>query len=74
MHQMLAAARKTVLHDSLTLALGEVDLDVVAQEMTVHAPAAGRTLLAQAGIRDEFVFAVPAGALLFGKGVDLTIV
>jgi hypothetical protein len=58
-HQLLAAARKTVLRGSLSEALGKARPDMVRRELDRHAPAAARRVLAKAGIRDEYVFATP---------------
>ncbi len=51
-HEMLLVFRKTILHEALLEALGEVDPSVVAAELAECAPAAGRQLLAAAGVRD----------------------
>ena len=59
-HQLLVAARATILHGALADALARADPDVVGREMSGLAPAAARKVLATAGIRDEHVFATPA--------------
>lgn len=59
-HQLLVAGRATILHDALAAALAQADPDEVGQQLSSLAPAAGRKILARAGIRDEHVFATPA--------------
>lgn len=59
-HELLAAARQTVLADALSAALREVDPDIVKQEMSSYVPPDAQRILAGAGIRDEQVFPVPA--------------
>ncbi len=59
-HQLLVAARATVLEGALSDALGKADPKIVARELGLYAPAAARKVLAKAGIRDEHVFATPA--------------
>jgi hypothetical protein len=60
LHKLVVAARKTVLHEALADALGEVDPDAVQAEMKALAPSDARKLLARAGIRNEHVFATPS--------------
>lgn len=57
---MLVAARKTVLMDALSDALGDINPDVIKKQLSKHAPTDARKILAAAGIRDEHVFPVPA--------------
>ena len=59
-HQMLVAARKTVLLDALSVALGKLDPTVVKKQIGKYVPSAAQKILAAAGIRDEHVFPVPA--------------
>lgn len=59
-HQLLVAARVTILHDALADALGSLDPEVVARELGQLAPASARRVVAKAGIRDEHVFVTPA--------------
>ncbi len=59
-HQLLVAARATILHGALADALGAVDPTVVARELGGLAPAPARNVLAKAGVRDEHVFVTPA--------------
>lgn len=59
-HQLLVAARKTILHGALAGALDRADPDIVSRELVRLAPALARRVLAKAGIRDEHVFATPA--------------
>lgn len=58
-HQLLVAARRTVLHEALAAALGRADPDVVGRQIQELSPPAARQRLAQAGIRNEHVFATP---------------
>jgi hypothetical protein len=59
-HQMLVAARKTVLTDALSEALGQIDPNITKKQVLTFVPADAQRLLAAAGIRDEHVFPVPA--------------
>ena len=59
-HQMLVAARKSVLMDALSDALGKLDPNVAKVQILAHVPADAQKILAAAGIRDEHVFPVPA--------------
>ena len=58
-HQLLGAARATVLHKAVADALGMAEPNIVASELDHCAPPAGRKVLARSGIRDEHVFATP---------------
>lgn len=57
--QVLAAARKTYLHEALADAASAVDPKALKAELAKYIPAASAKVLAKAGIRDEEVFAVP---------------
>ena len=59
-HQMLVAARKSVLMDALSEALGQVDPNITKKQILAYVPASAQKILATAGIRDEHVFPVPA--------------
>jgi hypothetical protein len=56
----LAAARKQWFMDALSDALGRVDQAVVKEQTGNCVPADAQKILAAAGIRDEYVFPVPA--------------
>lgn len=58
-HQVLAAARKTYLHEALADAAAAVDPKVLKAELAKYVPSASARVLAKARIRDEEVFAVP---------------
>jgi len=57
---MLVAARKSVLMDALSEALGQLDPNIAKQQILTYVPAGAQKILAAAGIRDEHVFPVPA--------------
>ncbi len=59
-HQMLVSARKTVLMDALSAALGEIDPALLKRQISKLVPKDAQKILASAGIRDEHVFPVPA--------------
>jgi hypothetical protein len=59
-HQMLVAARKTVLMDALSEALGQLEPTVTKKQILAYVPADAQKILAAAGIRDEHVFPVPS--------------
>jgi hypothetical protein len=59
-YQLLAAARKQWFIDALSDALGKVDQAVVKEQTGRCVPADAQKILAAAGIRDEYVFPVPA--------------
>ena len=67
-HQMLVAARKTVLMDALSDALGGIDPAVVKKEIIKFVPRDAQKILAAAGIRDEHVFPLPS---VLAKGPTL---
>jgi len=56
---MLVAARKSVLMDALSEALGELDPTATKNQILDYVPADAQKILAAAGIRDEHVFPVP---------------
>jgi hypothetical protein len=58
-HQLLVAARKTVLVDALKEALAKVDPCVLRAQVLEYAPPDALSILATAGIRDEQVFPTP---------------
>ena len=58
-HQMLVAARKTILTDALSEALGSVDPALVKKQIALYIPADAQKILAASGIRDEHVFPLP---------------
>jgi len=59
-YQLLVAARKQWLMDALSEALGQLDQDIVKQQIREYVPADAQKILAAAGLRDEHVFPVPA--------------
>jgi hypothetical protein len=59
-HQMLVAARKTVLMDALSEALGQIDPKVTKKQILKYVPADAQKVLAASGIRDEHVFPLPS--------------
>jgi hypothetical protein len=59
-HQMLVAARKSVLMDALSETLGQLDPNIMKPQILAYVPADAQKILAAAGIRDEHVFPVPA--------------
>jgi hypothetical protein len=58
-HQLLVAARKSVLTDALSEALGEIDPNTIKQQVTQYVPVDAQQILAASGIRDEHVFPLP---------------
>jgi hypothetical protein len=56
---MLVAARRSVLMDSLSEALGKLDPNITKEQILIYVPADVQKILASAGIRDEHVFPVP---------------
>ncbi|MEO8099235.1 MAG: XcyI family restriction endonuclease [Acidobacteriota bacterium] len=58
-HQALVAARKTVLMDALSEALGKIDPTIAKKQILKYVPAAAQKVLAASGIRDEHVFPIP---------------
>ena len=59
-YQLLVAARKQWFVDALSEALRHLDQDVIKKQLSQYVPADAQKILAAAGIRDEFVFPVPA--------------
>ena len=59
-HQLLVAARQKYFMDALSAALGTLDQDKVKSQLAHFLPADVQKLLAAAGLRDEYVFPVPA--------------
>jgi XcyI-like restriction endonuclease len=59
-HQMLVAARKTVLVDALSEVLSQLEPAVTKKQILAYVPADAQKILAAAGIRDEHVFPVPS--------------
>lgn len=59
-HQLLVAARKKYLVDALGEALGAIDPADVKREIARYVPPDVQKLLAASGVRDEYVFPVPA--------------
>lgn len=59
-HQLLVAARKKFFVDALSEALGALDPQTVKAQLGEYVAADAQKLLAAAGLRDEYVFPVPA--------------
>jgi hypothetical protein len=59
-YQLLVAARKQWFMDALSDALGQLDQDVVKEQIREYVPDDVQKILASAGLRDEHVFPVPA--------------
>jgi XcyI restriction endonuclease len=59
-HQILVAARKSLLMDALSEALGQLDPAITKKQIIDYVPADAQKILAAAGIRDEHVFPIPA--------------
>jgi len=57
---MLVAARKSVLMDALSEALGHLQPDTAKKQILSYVPHDAQRILAAAGIRDEHVFPIPA--------------
>lgn len=55
-HQALLAARRTWLRDALAETLAQLDPTEISDEIATVAPKDARSILATAGIRDEYVF------------------
>jgi XcyI restriction endonuclease len=58
-HQLLAGARRTVLIDALSEALGRIDPAKLKAQLVEYVPADAQQILAGAGVRDEHVFPTP---------------
>ncbi len=59
-YQLLVAARKQWFMDALSEALGQIPPKTVKEEIGKYVPQDAQRILAGAGLRDEFVFPVPA--------------
>lgn len=59
-HQLLVAARKKILIDALSDALSSVDPRKIKAQIAEYVPADVQKILAASGVRDEYVFPVPA--------------
>ena len=59
-HELLVAARKTVLRDALRAAVAALPPATVRKELGEFVPSDAQKLLALAGIRDEVVFPIPS--------------
>lgn len=59
-HQLLVAARKKYFMDALSEALATLDQNTIKIQIANYVPADVQKLLATAGLRDEYVFPVPA--------------
>ena len=55
-HQLLVAARTTVLSDALSDALTTIDPNALRSQLATYVPEDVQQILAAAGIRDEYVF------------------
>jgi hypothetical protein len=58
-HQLLVAARKSVLTDALSETLYQLDPNAIKKQITRYVPAKAQKILAASGIRDEHVFPLP---------------
>ncbi len=59
-YQLLVGARKRWFMDALSDALGQLEQSLVKEEIGKYVPPEAQKALATAGLRDEFVFPVPA--------------
>jgi len=59
-YQLLVAARKQWFMDALSEALGQIPQKIVKEQIGKYVPQTAQGILAAAGLRDEFVFPVPA--------------
>jgi len=59
-HQILVAARKSLLMDGLSEALSQLDPAITKKQILDYVPADAQKILAAAGVRDEHVFPIPA--------------
>ena len=59
-HQLLVSARKTWLMDALKDALKRAPPKKIKEQLSTYVPADVQQILAAAGVRDEYVFPVPA--------------
>ena len=62
-YHLLVAARKQWFMDALSDALGQLDQDVVKEQIREYVPDDAQKILAAAGLRDEHVFPVPLPSL-----------
>jgi hypothetical protein len=60
LHQLLIAARKKHFIDGLSIALGDIDPNLIKEQLSKLVPADVQRILAKAGLRDEHVFPIPA--------------
>ena len=58
-HQLLVAARKTLLMDALSAALGRVNPTKLKAELATYIPRDVQRMLASAGIRDDRQASLP---------------
>ena len=58
-YQLLVGARKRWFMDALSDALGQLEQNVVKEQIGKYVPPAAQKALAAAGLRDEFVFPLP---------------
>ncbi len=59
-YQLLVAARKQWFIDALSEALGQLNQNIVKQQIRKYVPSDAQKILASAGLRDEHVFPIPA--------------
>ena len=59
-YQLLVAARRQWFMDALSEALGQLDQSIVKGQIREYVPGDVQQILAAAGLRDEYVFPVPA--------------
>ncbi len=59
-YQLLVAARTRWFIDALSEALGQLDQNIVKEQICEYVPGDAQKILAAAGLRDEYVFPVPA--------------
>jgi hypothetical protein len=58
-HQLLVAARKTLLIDALSDSLGRIDPVRLKEQLLDYVPSESQQILAKSGVRDEHVFPTP---------------
>jgi len=59
-YQLLVAARRQWFMDALSEALGQLDQNLVKEQIREYVPGDAQKILAAAGLRDEYVFPLPA--------------
>jgi XcyI-like restriction endonuclease len=59
-YQLLIAARRQWFMDALSEALGRLDQNSVKEQIREYVPGDAQKILAAAGLRDEYVFPIPA--------------